>query len=985
MLLALMMAACLVPATRTLGQVASNAPFLFTPSSPRDVAVAALAGRPVGQRVIVLSGFDSDIANYDQILVKSTAVAASGAPKTSRSNGSSFTLVKNPAMVTGRFVVRSRVADWLKGLKEGGATVDRVIVQAPDAAIGDALAGATFSHANALVKDSRAAAAFGGLTSAARARTTKTFQSWSQVIADAAKSLSFDTHRFAVQASFPSAVTERAKPGLVTQSPTSSGTQSSSGSTQSSSGSTQSGSGSTQSSSGSTQSGSGSTQSGSGSTQSSSGSTQSSSGSTQSSSGSTQSGSGSTQSSSGSTPSGSGSTPSGSGSTQTGAGSTQSGSGSTQSSSGGTQLGSSPGSQLLPPGERAAVEASAGYLRAKGVAIEPGRAEAILRQASAISQWDRLFDVASTNAAARKILDDAVVSADVIVAMDPQSTYRRPLKFDDIPSNQIDSVALGAGMNRDARALSMSDCRQSDFLRSHGVTLAIAVRRAGRPEHTARMMDMLSEVAQWSPLQRPGWSLGSASAVLSAGGDGVNMATSWGVTGIIDILTILGDRVPADLRAKLETAVRRELGSIVDSWANSRAWYVGSDAIISNQWIDPNAAAIHACLFLRDERLAAIYELAASNLLRSLNALQPDGAFLEGVTYAQMSLPSVYRAAAKMAENGDSRAQSVPFIRNSWKWMLAVQMPGGNLVSACDSRMATLPTWATRAPLDCFALAAVAAGDSSAVASLRAIFPACGSWSSAADYAVALTSVTPLATPAISPWGYFPSQQLVTWREGFAPAVDQSREIGIWIKGGTLLERSHGQRDQGHVSIYCGSTPILQERGTPDYGDPSYLTEYASARGHGIMQVDPVLPSNQCVNAPAEVQRLDASGGLVRLDLRAAYCSATTCERTVSWDRGGPVTISDSVTFTDWQPAGTELYRFHLGASAPPSVTLSGGVWTVAWESASLRISSTGDLVAEVVEVPNALRAPYKNYALLLRAGSACRAQSIVTEVTVQR
>ena len=499
------------------------------------------------------------------------------------------------------------------------------------------------------------------------------------------------------------------------------------------------------------------------------------------------------------------------------------------------------------------------------------------------------------------------------------------------------------------------------------------------------MMDMLSEVAQWSPLQRPGWSLGSASAVLSAGGDGVNMATSWGVTGIIDILTILGDRVPADLRAQLETAVRRELGSIVDSWANSRAWYVGSDAIISNQWIDPNAAAIHACLFLRDERLAAIYEFAASNLLRSLNALQPDGAFLEGVTYAQMSLPSVYRAAAKMAENGDNRAQSVPFIRNSWKWMLAVQMPGGNLVSACDSRMATLPTWAMRAPLDCFALAAVAAGDSAAVASLRAIFPACGSWSSAADYAVALTSVAPMATPAVSPWGYFPSQQLVTWREGFAPATEQSREIGIWIKGGTLLERSHGQRDQGHVSIYCGSTPILQERGTPDYGDPSYLTEYASARGHGIMQVDPVLPSNLCVNAPAEVQRLDATGGLVRLDLHAAYCSATSCERTVSWDRGGPVTISDSVTFTDWQPAGTELYRFHLGASVPPSVTLSGGVWTVAWESASLRIGSTGDLAAEVVEVPNALRAPYKNYALLLRAGSACRAQSIVTEVTVQR
>ena len=601
-----------------------------------------------------------------------------------------------------------------------------------------------------------------------------------------------------------------------------------------------------------------------------------------------------------------------------------------------------------------------------------------------LNQWNRLFELAATNGAALRILDDAVVAADRIMLMDP-SCYRRPAEFNDIPINAVDAIALSAGPNRDARALSMSDCTQSNFLRSHGVTLALAVRKSGRADHTARMNDILRSVLDWTPFQRPGWSLGTPSMTLATGGDGVNMATSWGIVGLVDILEILDDRIPSDLRASLEDALRRELGSVVDSWVGSRSWYVQSDAVVSNQWIDPNAAVVHACLYLRDDRLRPVYDFAVGNLLRSLNTLQPDGAFLEGMTYAQMSLPTLFRAVNAMASAGDTRLQSVPFVRNSWRWMLCAQMPGGNLVSGGDSQMAALPNWAMVAPLDCFALAALSSDEPEAVASMRALFPGCGSWSSAAAYAAALVEVPPAASPTISPWGYFPSQQLVTWREEWSAPTASSSEMGIWIKGGSLLERSHGQRDQGQVSIYSGATPILMECGTPSYGDPQYLSEFASARGHGVMQVEPVLPSNRAVSAPAEVERLDGNGGKVRLNLVGVYQTTTQCERLVEWSRLGITLISDSVEFSEMQPAGTEVYRFHLGARVSPSVERSGDVWTVSWDSASVQVSSSSPIALEVIQVRDVVRGSAVHYALAVKLTSAVQTVAVATEVTVRR
>jgi hypothetical protein len=633
--------------------------------------------------------------------------------------------------------------------------------------------------------------------------------------------------------------------------------------------------------------------------------------------------------------------------------------------------------------EASAIAAAASFVAQRGMQQAGGQSP-LLASANSASEWDRLFGLARTDAEARRILEFAVSSADAIAAAHP-STFRRPSTFAEIPAGSVDSVALGAGSNRDARALSMSDCRQADTLRRDGVTLALAIRQANRPHHVARMNEILREVATWTPFQRPGWSLDSASRTLPAQGDGVNMATSWAIVGIVDILGILGDRVPADLRASLDGALRREVGNVVDSWVNARPWYVQSDTTVSNQWIDPNSAVVLACLHLRDDRLRPIYDMAAGNLRRSLDTLQPDGAFLEGMAYAQMSLPALFRAADAMARAGDPRLSDRPFTQNAWRWMLHMQMPGGNVVSSGDCRLSVLPNWATAAPLDSFALASVASRSPEAVPSLRSLFPSCGIWSSAASYASRIAGTAPRPAPSLDRWAYFPSQQMVTWREAWSRPGDSSREIGLWVKGGTLLERSHCHRDQGHLSVYSGSMPILMERGTCDYGDPSYRTEYASARGHGVMQIDPVEPPNAAVHAPLAVDRLGADGGQVRIDSTAAYRSTQRCLRTVAWDAAGSIRVSDDVALRQVQAAGTEFFRFHLGAASEPRVRQADGRWVVEWDAARVLLSADVPLEVAVFPSANALREPFVHHVLSVRAARPAGAMALSTEITVLR
>jgi hypothetical protein len=597
------------------------------------------------------------------------------------------------------------------------------------------------------------------------------------------------------------------------------------------------------------------------------------------------------------------------------------------------------------------------------------------------SSWDVVFDAARSDPSIRKALFEIVSGADETLKSDP-SLFRRPTTYEQIPPAQVDSLARSAGPNRDSRALAMNDCRQADFLRSKAVGLAVAARYSSNADYLAKVLEILNEASQWEPFQRPGWSLGDASRRMPVGGDGVNMATAWGVHGVIDILVVLGDRVPEALRDRLRARLRSEVAAIVDSWVARRPWYVQSDAVMSNQWVDPSAALIRACLFLRDPKLSDAYELGVRNVSRTLEISAADGAFLEGVTYAQMSFAPLFQAILAMQDAGDMRFARHPFVCSAWNWFLHQMMPCGALVNCSDSHMSQLPDWAERVPLDGLSMAALASGTREALQAVRALFPEVPGTLPGMRLAVAMPG--PCSFPdGVLPWGFFPSQQLATWRESFRPPTDQAPAMGIWIKGGSTSCRSHGHRDQGHVSVYRGCDALLLESGTPDYSDPDYAQRYASAAGHGIMQVDPVEPHGEAVDAPIRVDRMDSAGGRVRVELTRAFRSTRSYQRHVEWGRSS-VRISDSVVFSRPVDTGSEVVRFHLGTAGPVAPTKQGDRWLVSFDGASVSILANAEVSVSAEKWPDCVRSPYGHQVLIVRSTATLQAAEIVTELVMR-
>jgi hypothetical protein len=564
--------------------------------------------------------------------------------------------------------------------------------------------------------------------------------------------------------------------------------------------------------------------------------------------------------------------------------------------------------------------------------------------------WDSIFDAARSDPSIRKALFETVASSAATVSVD-QSWYQRPLRFDDIPVTQVDVLALSCGSNRDARALAMNDCRQADFLRSKVVGLAVSARYSSNPEQLAKVIVILQAVTEWNPFQRAGWSLGDAIRKIPEGGDGVNMATAWGIHGVIDTLEVLGDRVPLMLRESLRQRIKGEVLAIVDSWRARRPWYVQSDAAMSNQWIDPSAALVRACLFLRDPSLKDEYEIGVSNLSKSIGMSASDGAFLEGIAYAQMSVGPLFQALLAMRDAGDHRFQGHPFVSSAWNWFVHQLMPCGYLVNCSDSHMSRLPKWAERLPLDGLAMAALGSGSEDALQTVRALFPDVSP--TVAGLRLAMAAPLPCRVPdAVTPWAFFPSQQLVTWRQLFQPPNSPGSELGVWIKGGSLLCRSHGHRDQGQVSVYRGCDPLLLDCGTPEYSDPEYAPRYAGASGHGIMQLEPVEPHAQAVDAPVTVKRMDSSGGLVELDLQRVYEDIQDYKRIVEWDVSR-IKIVDRLTRMVPTTRQSEVFRFHIGCTDVPQISGSGKSRTLVFDDVSWHIQCSNEFQLTVVDWPD--------------------------------
>jgi hypothetical protein len=565
--------------------------------------------------------------------------------------------------------------------------------------------------------------------------------------------------------------------------------------------------------------------------------------------------------------------------------------------------------------------------------------------------------------------------------------FRRPQTLAEIDPAILDPIYLQAGTNGEKYALSSADTSQGEFLRTNGVKLAIAAVYYNNADYLQRAVEILREFAKHSPLQRPGWTAYTPTSIVPAGGDGVFLATSWGIQGIVEMLSILGDRVPIDLRNDLRDLLRKEVRQISSDWADKRPWYVGSKAYQSNQWIEPNLGLVQACLYLGDPELVPVYNLAVENIAKSINPLGSDGAFTEGWSYASQTAGNLFEVIALTSANGDLRLQSLPYVRNAWKWFVHVQQPGGYYVNCNDSRMSRAPAWAIFTPHPSLFRAAQRSGDPQAMPFLKTMFPRGDSSKDAIQYQVAISGVAASSTSVLPKFAHFPSQQLLVWRSAWeAPSAAQNA-MSIWIRGGSPID-SHSHRDNGHFSIHSGDQIVLMECGTPDYANPLLNEKFGAAAGHNTFQIGELTPRHAPANCPILIESLTDGGGRVAIDLKAAFPTTTECSRLIDWDTNGLVNLSDTVSLPTTSPAGTEFYRFHTGRTGSISIRAigaAGTAWEVTWPGVVMNISADRQISVEQITWPDAVREPFVHQAIVVKCMGAESSLSLKTEIRVTR
>ncbi|MBT3290961.1 MAG: hypothetical protein HN380_26690, partial [Victivallales bacterium] len=552
--------------------------------------------------------------------------------------------------------------------------------------------------------------------------------------------------------------------------------------------------------------------------------------------------------------------------------------------------------------------------------------------------WNEVFAFAEEDEKAKRALADIVKRAESYSKL-PVAT--RKFKLEDIPEKQRDGRYKYAGGNSEVFALAMHDCTNGGMLIRHMVPLALAARLTEKPEYVAWVNRQLAEVATWSPLQRPGWTQYNPNATLAPGGDGNWLATGYSMKAIVHTLLLMGDRVPAELQATFRALLQKEIDSIRDDWTSRRPWFVRSDYPATNQWVLPNMALVYACLYLGDERNRAAYEAGVHNLARTCLAQGEDGSWSEGLGYGTMSAEYLFWAAWALHRNGDDRLLDYGFARNFNDWLIHMAMPGGYCVNAFDCGRYQMGS----RPHDSFLLSALLVGRPDAYWAGENLFRQVPSSFSGLLFRY-FSSAREKVVAEPKTFAFFPHQQVLTWRSNW----NRNYGMGLWIRGGSLRD-SHCHRDNGHLSVYNGTTPVLIEAGTPSYADRDLPVKYSPAAGHNMLQPAAAKESNnRGRHTPLTVKRLDEVGGEVSIDGTNALPGVDEWIRTITWERAGRVALDDSVTLDHEVAAGSELFRFHTGSPKPVAITGAGREWTVRWGGATLAL--VGDRELQVDQTP---------------------------------
>jgi len=598
------------------------------------------------------------------------------------------------------------------------------------------------------------------------------------------------------------------------------------------------------------------------------------------------------------------------------------------------------------------------------------------------TDWDAMFVRADGNDMMFRMLAQIVDIGGRPGFIDADN-YRHFTAMSELPTRLIDPMVLGTPLARkELFALATVDSTQTNWMMNNGSMAAVAARRSQNPVLVGRAVAILEELNKFVPMQRTGWTSYDPAVPIPPQGDGVWLATGWGLCAMADMCTILGDKVPPELLTRLKAQARDEVLRICEDWRDKKPWFVKSNNVVTNQWIEPNLGLIRACLFLGDPDLLPAYNLGVENILASLRAHGDKGEFLEGVSYAEMTLRGVHEVSELMRLSGDSRAAGNGFGANNWKWFAQMHLPGNLLVNCNDSKMSTLPDYCATVPLSSFVTGALAAG-TDPTSMMRFLYPnptPIGALD-ALKYADYLAVNSAPAQASLPTFAHFPGQEMVLWRTRFEPIAAPQTAYALWLKGGTSRE-NHIHREQGNVTIVVGNRIVLSNCGTTEYNAPDYSSGYAGAGGSSMMQVGEVQPCSQPVTAPVFVNTLGPAGGNVDMNTSAAYLGAN-CTRNVSWDSVGNVRLIDNVSLPSTAASGTEIYRFHTGSAVSLNISGSDKEWDVTWNGTSVHFSADSPIVVDQVTSPNKIKAPNQHQTIRIKTKNGTSRLQLVSDFVI--
>lgn len=597
-----------------------------------------------------------------------------------------------------------------------------------------------------------------------------------------------------------------------------------------------------------------------------------------------------------------------------------------------------------------------GWLVIASAVIHAAAEVPVERSLLAVIGWGELLDRSTAN-------PEQADACAALVARSSEasesSIIRRPHSLSEVGTHRTWLDGRSEALEPEIKeqfALAMSDFAACNTLAGELPLLAAGYRLTRDPALLERIAAQLEEMAHWSPLQRPGWTLYTPGNRLPPDGrDGNWLATGCGVRAIGDTLDLLPDEsLDPKLVDRLHALLESEVASVVDDWETKRSWFIRSDNPYTNQWVLPTEGLVRACIILGVDNHRDAYELGVTNLMRALDAHGDRGEFEEGFGYAQFTVTSMLHAAHAMAVAGDRRAIDHPFLKNFPTWLVHHFQPGDMVINCFDAGGAFGAAGNTRPFLS---LTAMCTGDPVARWALQ-YYVGGPSDDLAGLAARALPRVDADAAPPL--FAVYERATRVNWRDSWNEAG-----TGVWVRGGHPLDQ-HDHQDRGHVNFIARGHPILIEAGTPSYSHPQIMTHYSSGVGHNVVQLGTAEPdassdTGKTVShpgwqkrggvAPITVARLDANGGEVTVDATACYDGLARWNRSVTWD-ANQLQVTDEVALVE---NGEEviLFRWHLGTESEVEIAGEGTQFTITSPDATFTLRADARLTVGQVQLPD--------------------------------